>query len=62
MLGWLYRMIVGRFSTCEHKWVVLKEVALYEDSLSAAPCGVRYELQCSKCGDLKSQEFNSYRQ
>lgn len=50
MLGWLWRMIVGRFGFCKHKWKIIK----------ASECGcpgggiwTRHYSQCELCGTIK---------
>lgn len=57
MIGWLYRIIIGRFG-CEHNWKILKPVDVqvhYEDS--SPEVWIDYHLQCSKCGKVKYQSM-----
>lgn len=30
MIGWLWRVLVGRFSICEHKWKVVSQTVIYD--------------------------------
>jgi len=56
MLGWLYRMIVGRFTSCSHKWVIYKTIQIFssnQDREANIPCRHDYMLLCSKCGILE---------
>lgn len=57
MLGWLYRILIGRFTECDHHWVILRRVDIIESDFGDIPYGRRYELQCDKCGWLKSRKF-----
>lgn len=54
MLGWLYRMIIGRFSRCEHKWETADTATL---SGGHGARGVRYILRCERCGDIKKRDI-----
>lgn len=57
MLGWLWRVIVGRFSSCQHVWTVRDEGSYEREWASGAEqTGLWFVLQCSKCGDLKTKE------
>lgn len=51
MIGWLYRMLIGSFYICHHKWEVLTKVFVV-DKISGSKY-VEYNLQCEKCGDIK---------
>lgn len=53
MLGWLWRMIVGRFG-CEHKWAEV-DVKPYERNheFGGKSQGNAYILRCEKCGNMK---------
>jgi len=57
MLGWLYRIVIGRFGACAHEWVIYREVAIFDGSRASRPCANRYELKCKKCGDMRKREF-----
>ena len=58
MLGWLYRVFVGRFHVpvCDHVWATQKTVELHlkGDAPSAAVVGWEKHLCCTKCGDWKA--------
>lgn len=49
MIGWLYRMLVGRFNRCDHDWKLLGEETVMTGPNSHA---VRYTLQCKHCGEV----------
>lgn len=55
MLGWIYRMIVGHFSRCQHKWKIHEEHALVhrKEDDTVKTIGTLTVLQCQNCGDLK---------
>ena len=48
-------MLVGRFSHCEHKWIILSRAEVV--NRAGATIGEYYCLQCQKCGDLKNKDF-----
>lgn len=53
MLGWLWRMIVGRFG-CEHKWVVAEKHPFEEKFAGTTyATGQLFILRCEKCGNMK---------
>lgn len=54
MLGWLYRMIIGSFKGCQHKWVVIADIRLAVPDKMDLTSGFQRDLQCEKCGNIKS--------
>lgn len=67
MLGWLWRLIVGRFRSCHHRWSVLDKNELKLPRTEAAVgwysgpesgrwrvVGRIYTMQCAHCGNIKS--------
>jgi hypothetical protein len=52
MLGWLYRVIIGRFGYCQHTWKILCKGQYTGDFGNT---GNYYDLQCTKCGKIKSK-------
>ena len=42
----------------EHKWKIIKEVAVYEGDISKRPVSRNYLLKCKICGDLKSKKVS----
>jgi hypothetical protein len=50
MLGLLYRILIGRFSRCDHKWATIHHGALV--GLGGAKTGDYYHPRCEKCGDI----------
>lgn len=55
MIGWLYRMILGRFDACEHKWATFSEINLSPRGRPEKYAGTIYGLRCEKCGDIKQR-------
>lgn len=55
MLGFLWRMLVGRFKSHEHKMEIIETIALV--NIENIPVGQKYILQCTTCGDLFSRKF-----
>lgn len=55
MIGWLYRMLVGRFSQCKHHWKEMRPamVAGRIDEGRTKDQLICYVLQCEHCGDIK---------
>lgn len=56
MLGWLFRVIVGRFG-CEHKDEVLEQYRV-KTSDRERDAELLYILQCNKCGRVKRKKFD----
>jgi hypothetical protein len=60
VLGWLWRVLVGRFSRCDHVWGTIDVGSLSKHpddvwkSLGAEPyvVGHFHDLRCTKCGDV----------
>ena len=59
MLGWLWKFLVGSFYTCGHHWEIEDLINVWAYSDSVKPCGTRYILKCTKCGDMKQRKFGS---
>jgi len=56
MLGYLWRLIIGRFSSCEHQWTIIKNGNITQDDVI---CGEWYDLQCVICGDVKRKNHTA---
>jgi hypothetical protein len=58
MLGWLWRVLIGRFG-CSHEWEVLDSVTVlgpHPTELESTICvGTKYHLQCMNCGTVKAK-------
>lgn len=54
MIGWLYRLLVGSFSRCEHKWKTLDYAEITSDGVRV---GRKYYLECTKCGEVKQKRL-----
>lgn len=52
MIGWLWRMIVGRFDVCEHKWAQFSKMEVHPRGRPEVLAGAIYGLRCEKCGDI----------
>lgn len=52
MLGFLWRLLVGRFSVCAHEWetVATGPIGMLDGKFTLT--GHYYELRCKKCGDV----------
>lgn len=51
MIGWLYRMIVGRFVSCRHSWETIRETEMMKEGYDL-PVKTRWTLRCKSCGDI----------
>lgn len=60
MIGWLWRVIVGRFRAeprCAHQWEIHATVTLHDDHTSKRlPVGYCYVLRCKLCGDMMQRK------
>ena len=55
MIGWLYRLIVGRFSHCLHEYEIIKQKDMVADGCKVV--GLLIISRCKKCGDIKVDEI-----
>jgi len=55
MIGLLYRLIIGRFSSCQHKWEIHDTTRIVIENNVAV--GTKYHLRCEHCGDMKKVEL-----
>jgi hypothetical protein len=54
MIGFLWRLIVGRFSRCEHQWETKENLGVWsEDGDYKHPIYIDKHLCCTKCGTWK---------
>jgi hypothetical protein len=53
MIGWLYRVLIGRFSRCDHKWETMETINVKD--ISDGTSWYRYILKCEKCGEITSR-------
>lgn len=53
MLGWLYRILIGSFKSCDHNWEVYKEHPMirHRDD-DGGRYGTHYIQKCTNCGKL----------
>jgi len=59
MLGWLYRALVGSFSSCNHKWKVIRTIQVARASDDDELLGYQYTQECEHCGKLKKTTISS---
>ena len=52
MLGAIWRALVGRFTVCHHKWVIFKEMKLWDGVKNDIPIGTIYVMRCEHCGEI----------
>lgn len=50
MISWLWNIMVG--SLCSHKYEVFKTANIW-GSCPKRPMGIRFYMQCEKCGNIK---------
>ena len=57
MIGFLYRLLIGKFTSCDHKWEILKEKSVYnladDGSYYNFPSYTKYVMRCDHCGEIK---------
>lgn len=53
MIGFLYRLIIGRFTQCQHKWSHAGELKEFADREDDLPTRFTILMRCDKCGDMK---------
>lgn len=60
MIAWIYKLIIGNFSRCDHKWELIskRDIASSQYNLNNELfSSTEYILQCKKCGDIKSKSI-----
>jgi hypothetical protein len=62
MIGWLYRMIVGYFHQCRHKWVEKSRASYKKEGTdlfdgSWTKTGQMIEFRCEHCGEFRVRFF-----
>lgn len=55
MIGWLWRILVGRVSSCQHEWETLENRDI--GNRKGNVIGSYYILKCKKCGDMRHKSF-----
>jgi hypothetical protein len=62
MFWLLWRILIGikPAPKCQHEWELFKTIEVYDPWFSSKdmPAGMKYILQCKKCGDLKIVHTN----
>ena len=56
MLGFLYRLFIGTFKSCDHVWEINEKYETQRIS-SGAIKGTEYILKCKHCGNMKRESF-----
>lgn len=55
MIGLLWRLLIGRFASCEHQWAKRNSLEMYDnDTGDGLPTAIQKHLQCTKCGNFKA--------
>lgn len=57
MLGFLYRMLIGTFKSCDHKYEIIETVSLVHHR-NGLPYGRRIISRCNNCGKLHLDKFD----
>lgn len=58
MIGWLWRMIVGRFDHCRHEWETMDKASISTtDEATKRIIGFHVNLRCKKCGIWHSRKL-----
>jgi hypothetical protein len=51
VIGWLYRIVLGRFTQCQHKWVIHRQIeGRYTEGGGST---IVYVNRCEKCGAME---------
>ena len=53
MLGFVWRVLVGRFTSCSHKWTIKESAAV--QNWKDEEVGKIFVLQCEKCGEITTR-------
>jgi len=56
MIGWLYRIIIGSFSSCSHEWETISQAPITHVRTQTL-IGAVYVLKCGKCGDIQQRNI-----
>lgn len=56
MIGWIWRMVIGRFSNCDHQWIAGELVKSYVSG-DDMPVKIKRVMKCTKCGDIKTRSL-----
>lgn len=54
MLGYIWRMLIGRFKSHEHKLKIIQVVNVVDEN--DIKIGQKFILQCTECGDIIKRE------
>lgn len=54
VIGWLWRILIGRFTSCEHRWETMEKG---QEQIDGRCIGYFVCLKCDKCGDWKSRSM-----
>lgn len=57
MLGWIWRLLVGRFSRCEHQWETVDVRDVLDKTDGGEDRYKRYILRCQNCGDVCKRDL-----
>jgi hypothetical protein len=57
MLGWLWRVLVGNFISCQHNWDTFERVSVYGGLSNEIPTAHDFYLRCKNCGNVKRKRL-----
>lgn len=55
MIGLLYRLVIGKFTSCSHKWETIDYAILHNEE--GVSVGRKYYLKCTHCGYIKQKKL-----
>lgn len=54
MIAYLYKLLIGNFSFCQHEWEKEREIQIVSSEMDQIPIRRKYVCRCKKCGEYKS--------
>lgn len=64
MVGWLFRLLVGRFTACPHQWETLQmsrwKATYWNGHGNGHGNGPSALMRCKKCGEVKLEQLGKY--
>jgi hypothetical protein len=54
MIGFIWRILIGRFTSCRHQWEIIEQnrLNIINHTTGARREKTEFILRCSHCGDL----------
>jgi hypothetical protein len=53
MIGFIWRVIIGRFASCSHRWETIDQKRI--DYIDTGTTGIIYIMRCKDCGEVKQK-------